>query len=68
VSQILQKIAKNTRYYRLKKNLTQRQLAKKAKIHPSYVSRIENAKINMFLTTLYAIAKALGVDARDLVK
>jgi transcriptional regulator with XRE-family HTH domain len=68
MSQILKKIAKNTRYYRLKKKLTQKELAKKAKIHPSYISRVENAKINLFLTTLYAIAKALDIHAVDLVK
>jgi transcriptional regulator with XRE-family HTH domain len=45
MSQILKKIAKNTRYYRLKKKLTQKELAKKVKIHPSYISRVENAKM-----------------------
>jgi transcriptional regulator with XRE-family HTH domain len=67
MSQILKKIAKNTRYYRLKKKLTQKQLAKKAKMSRGFVNRIENARVNIYLTTLYEIAKALGVSARDLV-
>jgi transcriptional regulator with XRE-family HTH domain len=68
VSQILKKIANNMRYYRLKKKLTQKQLAKKAKLSRGFVNRIENAKVNIYLTTLYAIAKALDVSARELVK
>jgi transcriptional regulator with XRE-family HTH domain len=68
MSQILKKIAENTRYYRLKKKLTQKQLAKKAKLSRGFVNRIENGKVNIYLTTLYAIAKALDVSARELVK
>jgi len=67
MSQILKKIAKNTRYYRLKKKLTQEQLAKKAKLSRGFVNRIENAKVNIYLTTLVELAKALGVSPRDLV-
>lgn len=68
MSQILLKIAKSVRYYRLKKNLTQAQLAKKINRHKTYISKIENARINIYLTTLVNLAKALGVHPRDLVK
>ena len=68
MSQVLITVSNNVRRYRLKKKLSQQQLAKKAKIHPTYLSRIENAKINIFLTTLFKLARALGVRARDLVK
>jgi transcriptional regulator with XRE-family HTH domain len=40
---------------------------KKAKISRGYVSQIENGKINLYLDTLVALAKALGVHCSDLV-
>jgi len=68
MSEILKKIAQNTRQYRLKKKLTQAQLAKKAKISQEYINQVENAEVNLYLTTLVEIAKALGVCPKDLVK
>lgn len=68
MSNILKTIAKNVRSYRLEKKLTQDQLAKKTNHHRSYISNIENARVNIYLTTLFELAKALGVRARDLVK
>ena len=68
MSQLLRKIGKNVRYYRLKKNLTQEQLAKKSNFHRSYISHIEHAKRNIFLTTLVKLAEVLGVNPSDLVK
>lgn len=66
--EILAKIAKNVKYYRKRNNLTQGQLAGKAKVHPSYISKIENAKTNIFLSTLYRITKALKISLKDLVE
>jgi len=68
MSQILKTIAKNVRYYRLKKKLTQKELARKIKVHSRYISHVENAKINIYLTILVNLAKALDVGPRDLVK
>jgi transcriptional regulator with XRE-family HTH domain len=68
MSDILKKIADNVRHYRSERKLTQKQLAKKAKISRGYVSQIENAKLNIYLTTLVKLAKALGVSPGDLVK
>lgn len=66
--EILAKIAKNVKYYRKRNNLTQGQLAGKAKVHLSYISKIENAKTNIFLSTLYRITKALKISLKDLVE
>jgi len=68
MSEILGKIAANVRHYRLKKGLTQARLAKMTKHHRNYISSIENARVNIYLTTLYRFARALGVKPRDLVK
>lgn len=68
LSQLLKTIGKNMRLYRGKRKLTQAQLYAKIGCHRSYICRIENAKINIFLSTLIRIAKALKVRPGDLVK
>lgn len=68
MSELLGKIGDNVRYYRSKRKLTQKQLAKKARISRGYISQIENAKLNIYLTTLVALARALGVRCSDLVE
>ena len=61
--EILITIADNVRHYRLKRNMTQAKLAKKAKLSRGYISLVENAKVNLYVTTLYQIAKGLRVRA-----
>ena len=68
MSQLLKKVGSNVRLYRRKKNLTQKKLAEKSGIHQTYLSRIENGRINIFLTTLIKIARALETRPRNLVK
>ncbi|UCD55595.1 MAG: helix-turn-helix transcriptional regulator [Candidatus Omnitrophota bacterium] len=65
---ILDKIAKNVRFYRLKRGMTQERLAKKAGLSRGYISQIEHAKINLYLSTLVKLAKRLGVRPKNLVK
>lgn len=68
MADILGKIAKNTRFYRLKKRITQEKLAKKSGLSRGYISQVENAKVNLYLTTLVRLAKSLGVCPKNLVK
>jgi transcriptional regulator with XRE-family HTH domain len=68
MSELLGKIGRNIRHYRLARGLTQKQLAKKAKISRGYMNRIENGRINLYLDTLVDIARGLGVSPGDLVK
>jgi transcriptional regulator with XRE-family HTH domain len=68
MSELLGKIGRNIRHYRLEKELTQKQLAKKAKISRGYMNQIENGRINLYLDTLVDIARGLGVSPGDLVK
>ncbi|SEO84110.1 Helix-turn-helix domain-containing protein [Mucilaginibacter gossypiicola] len=53
---------KNVRRIRKEKNLTMEELANIAEIEISQIYRIENAKRNIRLSTVFTIAKALGVD------
>ena len=68
VSRLLNDLGANVRDYRIRKKLTQAELAQKAKLHQTHISRIENGKKDIFLVTLYKIARALDVRACDLVK
>lgn len=68
MQEILQTIAKNIRHYRLKKNLTQAQLAERADLSRGYICQVEHARINMYLTTLAKIAKVFKLKPSDLVK
>ena len=55
------------RVYRTYRGITQKQLAEGAGINPVYLSQIETGKRAGSLRTLSAIAKALGVEAGDLI-
>lgn len=68
MADILDKIAKNVRFYRLKKGMTQEKLAKKAGLSRGYISQVENAQIKIYITILIGLAKSLGVRPKNLVK
>lgn len=59
----------NIKYYRVKKGLTQQELADFVYLSKQQISRIEspNNSTSTKLDTLYAIAEALDVDIRQLI-
>jgi len=59
---------KKVRAIRLKKKLSQGDVAKVLKVHRSYVSGIERGIRNPSLKVIDRVAKALGVNIEDLVK
>ncbi|NLP44440.1 MAG: helix-turn-helix transcriptional regulator [Peptococcaceae bacterium] len=61
-------LGKNIRNRRQDQGLNQSELAKMAKISVSYLSEIENERINPSSKTLLKIAKALKVNISDLVQ
>jgi len=54
------------RQVRLSKNLTQEQLAEKAKLHPTYIGRIERGKQNPSLTNIYKLYTTLKVSINQI--
>jgi transcriptional regulator with XRE-family HTH domain len=64
---ILDSFARNFKAIRLKKNLTQEELAYQSDVSLSQIARIETGRINPTLCTLVVLAKALKVDASELV-
>ena len=58
-------IATQLRQIRLKKGLTQVELAKIAGINSNYYSKVERGDLKPLITTLEKIIKALGVKSSD---
>jgi DNA-binding XRE family transcriptional regulator len=57
---IRKKLGENLRKLRLKKNLSQGDLATALEVDRAYISNIENGRMNPTLSTLEKIANALG--------
>lgn len=53
-------------HLRKKKKITQRELARKCKLAPSYISELENKeKINPSVNTINKLERVLGPEIRD---
>ncbi|HFC11184.1 MAG TPA: XRE family transcriptional regulator [Candidatus Kaiserbacteria bacterium] len=62
------KLGENLRRLRLKKDLSQGDLATVLNVDRAYISNIENGRMNPTLSTLDKIAKALEVSSSELLK
>ena len=62
------KLGQNLRKWRLKKNMSQVDLATALSVDRAYISNIENGRMNPTLSTLEKIAKALGISSSELLK
>ena len=58
---------KKLREIRLKKNLSQGDVSRILQVHRSYISGLERGMRNPSLLTVRKIAKALGVNAKELI-
>lgn len=68
MSDICNKFAKRVKEIRLKKKMSQGDLAKVLGVHPTYISGIERGVRNMALKNIEKLANALGVSVNDLLK
>lgn len=62
------KFGQRVREIRLKKKMSQGDLAKILGVHPTYISGIERGVRNMALKNIERLSKALGVPIEDLIK
>lgn len=65
---ILKTFGANVQKFRKQKGLSQEELAKKCRLHRTYIGGIERGERNVSLINLKKIATALGVKIDDLVK
>lgn len=64
----IKRVATNIKKYRKEKGFSQMSLALDAGISVSTIGMIETAKTDMTLSKINAIAKALGIEAYELLK
>lgn len=65
---ISKQFGKKVREVRIKKELSQGDVARRLNLHRSYISGIERGVRNPSLKVIQKVAKALGVKVGDLVK
>lgn len=66
-TELLKKFGLNVKIARLKKGLTQEQLAELMNIHLTYIARIETGKINISLGKILELANTLNIDINKLL-
>ena len=59
-------LGKQIRFHRKQNRLTQEKLAEKAELAPSYVSDVERGCVNISVDAVQRIAKAMGINLREL--
>jgi transcriptional regulator with XRE-family HTH domain len=64
----LKRFGEKVRELRLKRGLSQEQLAESSGLHRTYISSLELGKRNVSLINIYALAKALGITPDKLLK
>lgn len=64
---IIKAFGENLKRLRREKGWSTRELADKAEMNPGNISDLELGKKNPLLTTVYALAEALGVHPADLL-
>lgn len=64
---ILKLFGQNVRSQRVRKNLSQEELAHRAKLHRTYIGMIERAEKNITLINMNRIAEALDVNIKVLL-
>lgn len=66
--QAIELLAGNLKRYRLEQELTQEELANKAGVEFSTISRIERGLLNASISLVFALAKALEIEPTRLLK
>lgn len=67
-TEILTKFGQRVRYERLKRGLSQEELAEKASLHRTYIGMIERAEKNITLINIEKVANALEMSADELLR
>lgn len=64
---LLKKFGKNVKIERIKKDLTQEQLAEIMGVSQNYISNVESGKQNMSLAKVLDLSKYIGTDIEKLL-
>ena len=66
--ELLKRFGKNVKIERIKKDLTQEQLAETMDVSQNYLAFVECGRQNMSLAKVLELSKALGVNIESLLK
>ncbi|MFA7659481.1 MAG: helix-turn-helix transcriptional regulator [Candidatus Gastranaerophilaceae bacterium] len=66
--EILKKFGFNVKVERMKRDITQAELAEILDVHEKYISRIETGKQNVTIKTLNKLSTALNIDCYKFLK
>jgi len=66
-NEAIAKIALNIKIERIKRGLTQAELAERVNVHEKYIGKVETGKQNLTVKTLVKIAQALEVELNTLI-
>lgn len=61
-------VGKNVRRHRHRQGWSQEQLAEKSGLHRTYVGSVERGERNVAVRNIFALAEALKVDPRELLR
>ena len=67
IEQFLIKLGKQIKKYRIDKDFSQENLATKANMHVTYISKIERGKAKVTIEYLLKICDAFNIQLKDLV-
>ena len=67
-AQFLVGFARALRRARLKKGLTQEAVAEAARVHPTYVSRVETGAYTPTISVAFRLSQAVGISLSSLVR
>jgi len=68
MAEIFSKFGQNLKRIRMKKKMSQGDIARALDVHRAYISGIENGKRNPTLATIQKLANALAISADKLLK
>lgn len=66
--ELLLKIGQNVRYYRLRQNMSQEELAFCSGLNMNSISTLERGINNIKIKNLYKIASALNIKLKDVIE
>ncbi|WEA01754.1 helix-turn-helix domain-containing protein [Mucilaginibacter sp. SJ] len=66
-SELQQKFGNHLKTIREKQNISLRELAAKCDLDHSKIGKIENGQTNLQLSTIFELAKGLGINPKELI-
>ncbi len=67
-AQSAKRLGQNMKKWRMRKKMSQGDISRALEVDRSYISNIENGRMNPTLSTLEKLAEAIGIPIKNLVE